>query len=439
MIDKVIYNFWDSELPELINRSAKIDLHTNLITDIVGPRRTGKTSLMFLAIKEIIKKNSKKSIVYINFEDRRLLPLQKNYFNQIIDFIYKEELIEKYKRVYLFLDEVQKIDKWERYVRAIFDEFKEKIKIVVSGSNSNLLSKEYGKLLTGRHLTMSVTPLSFKEFLSFKNLAFDRKYSILSDRKRVKADKTLNEYLQFGGFPEVVLEKKMIMKKEIINQLFTDILIRDIISRDDTRRSSIVEEFSYFLSSNVSTLLSFNKMAKYFKSRGIKISVATLGSYFNLMKNAFLFFDHTIFSYKIKDQLQYPRKIYVIDIGIANLVGFKFSQDLGRSYENAVAIALRREEFNRPNTRIFYWKSSDGREIDFVIKERMKIKQLIQVCFDLNNEKIRHREIQSLLKASDELGCNNLLIISKDIAKSEKISNKNITYLPLFDFLFIRP
>ena len=252
------------------------------------------------------------------------MPLKDRYFNDIIEFIYAEDLFERYETMYLFLDEVQRMEGWERYVRSIYDEFKDKIKIFVSGSSANLLSTEYSKLLTGRHLTTRVMPLSFKEFLVFKGIKVTSKTPTEREESTIK--KQLIEYLKTGGFPDVVLGKE---KEDILSQLFTDIVSRDVLSRIDIRKEDVVEEFSYFLASNVSKLLSFNKMKNYFTSRGIKISVPTLTNYFWHLKNAFLFFDSLIFSYTIKDQMQYPRKIYCIDNGVANIVGFKISENIG--------------------------------------------------------------------------------------------------------------
>lgn len=431
MIDKIIYNYWDSKLPRIIERENRIDLRTSLINDIAGVRRAGKTYLMFSIIKELLKITEIKATLYINFENRRLLPLTSDYFNQIVTFIYQERLPEKYKKIYLFLDEVQRIKEWEKYIRSIYDEFKDKIKIFVSGSSSNLLSREYGRLLTGRHLTTTVFPLSFKEFLKFKNV----KPAILSEQKIAEIKKLLEEYLKFGGFPEIVLQRVKNKKEEMLNQLFNDILTRDILGRTETRKEQIVEELAYFLSSNIANLLSFNKMAHYFNSRGIKVSVPTLENYFYLTKSAFLFFDAMIFSYKVKNQLQYPRKIYCIDTGLANLIGFKFSQDIGKFYENTVAVELLRRFISKPTVKIFYWKNVRGQEVDFVVKDKLQVKHLIQVCFEVKEAKTKHREIGALIKASEELKCNNLLVITNDLETEEKLKGKKIKFIPLWKWL----
>lgn len=426
MIKEAVNEFWEKELPDVIPRETEID-SSDLINDIVGIRRCGKTFLMFSKIKELLKKVDKKSVIYINFENRKLFPLKKEYFNEIVELIHSEKLLGRGK-VYLFLDEVQKVEGWERYVRSIYDEFKGKIKIFVSGSNASLLSKDYGALLTGRHLSKTLMPLSFKEFLRFKRYGISK---ILTEKDRANIKKFLEEYLNFGGFPEVVLSEN---KEQILSQLFNDILSRDILSRN-IRKESVVEEFSYYLAGNVASLLSFNKIANYFKSRGIKISVPTIENYFGLIKNSFLFFDDLIFSYKIKDQFQNPRKIYCIDNGIFSFIGLKFSKDYGKMYENAVFLKLKKESLDNRLMNVFYWKNIQHEEVDFVIKEGLKVRQLIQVCYNIENLETKKREVRALIKASKELKCKNLLVITKSYESEEKIDGKKIFFVPLWKWL----
>lgn len=425
ILGKIIQEYWSKELPKTKDRNIEFSLEKNFINDIVGPRRSGKTYLMYLTIKKILKKTDKKATIYINFENRKLLPLRESYFNDIIEFIYAEKLIDKYKIVYLFLDEVQRIDKWEQYVRSIYDEFKDKIKIFVSGSSANLLSKEYSKLLTGRHLTTHVTPLSFKEFLNFNNITIPSKN--ITEKEEAIIKKKLKEYIKTGGFPDVVLGRE---KDDIISQLFTDIVTRDVLSRIDVRKEDIVEEFSYYLASNVSNLLSFNKMKNYFTSRGMKISVPTLTNYFWHLKNAFLFNDSLIYSYTIKDQMQYPRKIYCIDNGIVNVVGFKLSENIGNIYENTVA-----NELIRQDKKIYYWKNRQQEEVDFVVVHGTQVKQLIQVCYNVENNETKNREVKSLLKAMNSFKLNEGLIITEGYESTEKIDDKKIIFKPLWKWL----
>ncbi|MEM7818169.1 MAG: ATP-binding protein, partial [Candidatus Aenigmatarchaeota archaeon] len=397
-----IEEFWRKELPILKEREVKIDLETELINDIIGVRRAGKTSAMLLTISKL----GKERCIYLNFENRKLFPLTNKYFDAIVEFIYSRELLKKFGKIYLFLDEVQRINEWERYVRSIYDEFKGRIKIFISGSTSKLSASELSTLLSGRHITTYVFPLSFREFLGFKEFKIPSFY-IEEDRARVL--RFLKEYIEFGGFPEVVLSDK---KEEILQTLMLDIINRDVLPRV-VKRGEIVEDFVYFLCSNSGKLLSFNEMAKLFA----KTSVLTVQKIFSLLKDVFLFFDFSIFSYSVKTQLLYPKKIICVDQGFINQFGFKFSEDRGRLMENLVGIELLRRYGLIGKTKVFYWKEygkREGSEVDFVIKEGLEIKQLIQVTYASNKDEIEKREIKALLKASELLKCKDLLIITWD-------------------------
>ncbi len=426
----VVEEYWRKELPDSKERAISLKIESDLINDIVGPRRAGKTYLMYFTIKKLLDTGiEKEAAIYINFENRKLLPLTPEYFNDLIDVIHAKSLFEKHKTIFIFLDEVQRIEDWEKYIRSIYDEFKGKIKIFISGSTSRLTESELSYLLTGRHLTTQVYPLSFREFLSFKGF-YIKEYFIEEDLALIK--EYLREYLEFGGFPEVALLGSG--KEELIQTLFSDIINRDILPKAK-RRGEIIEDLAYFLCSNSGKLASFGKLTGTLNSMGIKVSVPTFEKYFSIMKEAFLFFDLTIYSYKVKDQMQYPRKIYCMDPGFINFAGFKFSEDRGRLMENLVAIELQRTKSKSPLIEIFYWKDHQGREVDFVVREGLQVKQLIQVTNASSREEIQKREITGLLRAEEEFKCSNLLVITWAFEGKEMVDGKGIRYKPLWKWL----
>jgi len=429
----VIEEYWKKELPEAKARVTKLKLGGDLINDVLGPRRAGKTYLMFLTIKELLESGlEKKATIYINFENRKLLPLTSEYFSYLIEFIYGRRLLDSYGEIFVFLDEVQRVEEWEKYVRSIYDEFKGKIKIFVSGSTSKLTGSELSYLLTGRHLTTHVFPLSFREFLLFKGFGYGYKGEYLIEKDISIIREMLREYIMFGGFPEVVLAESN--KEEIVQTLFFDIISRDILPKLRKNRE-IVEEIAFFLCSNTGKLVSFSKLSGMLKVRGIKISVPTLERYFSIMKEAFLFFDLRIFSYKVKDQLQYSRKIYVIDSGVASFSGFKFSEEAGRLMENLAAVELLRRKIVNPSSEIYYWKDKQQREVDFVLKSGFKIEQLIQVTYASGGEEIEGRGKKALIKASEELNCDDMLVITWDYEAEEEFKGKRIKFIPLWKWL----
>jgi hypothetical protein len=427
----IIEEYWRKELSDVNKREIILKFESDLINDIIGARRAGKTYLMFYTIKQLIDNGvPKESTIYINFENRKILPLTSDYFNDLIEIIYARRLFDKYNKIFIFLDEVQRIEGWEKYIRSIYDEFKGKIKIFVSGSTSKLTESEFSSLLTGRHITTHVYPLSFREFLSFKGFDHKKEYRIEKDIAAIT--EYLREYIEFGGFPEVSLLDSG--KDELIQTLFTDIINRDILPKAK-RRGEIIEDLAYFLCTNSGKLTSFSKLTGMLNSMGIKVSVPTFEKYFSAMKDAFLFFDNTIFSYKVKDQLQYPRKIYCVDTGFINFAGFKFSEDRGRLMENLVAVELQRKKSRSPIINIFYWKDPQGRGVDFVVREGINIRQLIQVTYVSKRGEIDKREITGLLRAGEELKCSDLLMITWEYEGEEEIKGKRIVYMPLWKWL----
>jgi predicted AAA+ superfamily ATPase len=427
----IIEEYWRKELPDLNKREIILKVENDLINDITGARRAGKTYLMFYTIKKLLDNGiSKEATIYMNFENRKILPLTYEYFNDLIEFIYAKRLFDKYNKIFIFIDEVQRIEGWEKYIRSIYDEFKGKIKIFVSGSTSKLTETKFSSLLTGRHLTTHVYPLSFSEFLSFKG--FDHNKELIIEKDKAVVMEYLREYMEFGGFPEVSLIDSG--KEEMIQTLFTDIINRDILPKAK-RRGEIIEDLAYFLCTNSGKLTSFSKLTGMLNSMGIKVSVPTFEKYFSAMKDAFLFFDNTIFSYKVKDQLQYPRKIYCVDTGFINFAGFKFSEDIGRLMENLVAVELQRRKSRNPFMDVFYWKDFQSREVDFVVREGIKIRQLIQVTYASVRGDIEKREITGLLRADEELKCGNLLMITWEYEGEEEMKDKKLIYMPMWKWL----
>ena len=421
---RVIREWQELELPQVKERDTEVPAGSDLVLDIVGPRRSGKTSLMFLMAKS---SGPRGATLYINFENRKLLPLKEDLLNDVMEHIHGERLLEKHDCVYLFLDEVQQLPGWERYVRSIYDENRGKIRIRVSGSSSSLLSKEYAGLLTGRHLTVRVLPLSFSEFLRFRQIPVPAPEGVLGEAEEARIRTALNDYLENGGFPEVALGRE---GGPFLAQLMTDVISRDIISRGGVRNVALMEELAAFLIENVGALLSFGKMARYLQSRGVKATVPTLLNYFERMKEAFLFFDGTIDSPAVRDRMQFPRKIYCIDNGLLTASGVTSP---GKLCENVVAVELLRR-----GLPVRYWKSRDGREVDFVVKDRSGTVP-VQVCADAQDPVTRDRELRSLAMCAKELGLKEGVLITLGTAGEEKYRGMKIRHVPLWKFLLGTP
>ncbi len=415
------WNFWKKDLNIGVYREKYLErvnklFKTEQVIAITGVRRSGKSTLMKQFIKKHIDSGSdRKSFLYINFEEPKFTGLLSLEF---LEQIYQAfiEIIKPNEKPIILLDEVQNVPMWEKFVRGYSE--KNEAYFIISGSSSKLLSKEFGSLLTGRWLEIKVYPLDFREFLEFKNLKITDKLDIIS--KKIKIKQLLREYIEFGGFPLVSLKEE---KEDILTRIFDDIIIRDIGERYNIRRLDKLKILAKRYLTDFSCPISYRNIAKVV---GLSLdSVERISSY---MQEAYLIYFINKFSYSLKKQEINPRKVYCIDPGLINIVGFRFIENLGRLYENLVFLSLMQN-----GKEVYYYRERG--ECDFIIKEKQKIIQLIQVCYNINDLDTKRREIESLLEASAELKCNNLLIITDEEEKEEKVKGKKIKFIPLWKWL----
>jgi predicted AAA+ superfamily ATPase len=335
------------------------------------------------------------------------------------------EIIRPTSKPFLLLDEIQEVSGWEKFVRSLQE--KNEAKIIVSGSSSQLMSEELASLLSGRDIPIEVFPLSFNEFLSFNKISIKGFEEALINKSLIT--KNLREYIEFGGFPEIVIEKNENTRKEILKRYFDTILVKDVKNRFKLRESDYVEKLGIFYLTNVASSISFNRL-----SRILKIPTKTVERFSKFIAVSRMIFFLEKFSFGARERIVSPLKVYSIDTGISNIVGFKFMEIFGKSMENLVAIELQRR-FKKPIFGVFYFKDYQQNEVDFVIKEGLKIKQLIQVTYASGKDEIEKREIRALLKASDLLKCKDLLCITWDYEDELKIDNKKIKFLPLWKWV----
>ncbi|MBU2579447.1 ATP-binding protein [Patescibacteria group bacterium] len=428
IIKTILYEWREHKLPKIIRRETDLTKYLNLktpkIITITGFRRVGKTYLIFDLIEELLKTHHKEEVVYINFEDERI-PSDIKVLTQLIPTIN-----ETYNHTtkYLFLDEIQNIPNWSQWVRRIYDQ--ENIKIFITGSSSKLSSKEIPTELRGRCIEKTIMPLSFREFLLFKNIKIDLASLPYLDKEKSKTNKALEEYLYYGGLPEIVLTSKE-HKFEILQQYYKTVISQDIMDRFKIKNETMLKALLMLLLN--STIYSISKIYKTLRSAGHKIGPTTVMKYISYIENSYFLNNLFIFSYTVKDRLQYPKKIYFIDNGFINALSSTFSKNTGRLFENIVFNKIKSEL--KINEELFYWQDKRQKEVDFVVKKGNKIINLIQVSSNLDNIGTKEREINNLLKADKELNCNNLTIINKDIDSKEKIGGQTIKFTPLYKFL----
>ena len=421
------WNFWRRELDTGIVRKTYLerfkDLSTsNQIITVTGPRRAGKSYLMRQMNVYLMSKGIKKeNLLFVNFEDPRFTSLDTKLMDQIFS-TYMEFLAPK-GEITIFMDEVQEVEGWEKWVRMMHE--LKKAKLIISGSNAKLLSRELGTLLTGRHLDLSVFPLSFREFLEFNGIKKTDKLDLITLETDIKG--LLRRYIEFGSFPEVVLSDQ---KKEILLNYFEDLVTKDLLRRFKVKKSMELKSLVKYYLSNTSNLTTFSSTEKY-----LKLTASTIEKFSGYFEDVYLVFFLKRFSFTVKEQEKSPRKVYAIDTGLCNTIGFRFSENIGSLVENIVFLELQRRQVQQPEIELYYWKDVHHREVDFVVKKGQKISDLIQVCWNLSNLKTKDREIRSLVKAMDELGKEEATIITEEHEGLEDVKGKKITYVPLWRWL----
>jgi len=422
------WNFWKKDLKVGLNRSSYLNilegrLPSEQIKVIIGARRSGKSYIMRQLAKWLIEKKgvNKNNILIINFEDPRFTGLDTKLLQQALD-VY----LETYKpegEIYVFLDEVQEIPRWEKWVRTMQE--LGKANIIVSGSNSKLLSSELATVLTGRHLDMTVMPLSFAEFLKFKNLEITNELECI--RNEIVLKSFLKEFLEFGSFPLVVLGQD---KESILLSYFDDVVNKDLIKRYKIRKTEEIKSLVKFYLSNVSSPVTFTSVGKF-----LNISTVSAERFSAYLETSYVVFFLKRFSFKVKQQEKSPRKVYAVDTGLANVVGFRFSDNFGKLAENMVFLELKRRSNFDPSMEIYYWKSLAQEEVDFVVKRNTNVTELIQVCWDIQDINTKKRETKVLLKAMYEFKLDSGLIITEDFEGEDNFGGKKIRYVILKKWL----
>ena len=389
------------------------------VSIVAGVRRAGKSTILLQVLKKLIDAGvPRENILYVNFEEPTFIPYLTVEFLLRIHDLYLERF-NPGGRTYVVLDEVQVVPGWERFVRGLYDREKD-IKFYITGSSSKLLSREYGASLTGRIVSNEIFPLSFQEFLTFRNK------ENLIEKSQGKGSPALrnlfNQYIRFGGFPQVVLTEEEKDSMQILKDYYTAVIEKDIIQRYRVRDIKKLKEFCLNLYANVATYFS-----GYQAEKKQKISQPTANKYLEYTREVFLVQTTDYFSYSFTEQKANPYKVYAIDPGLYNAVSFKFSENIGRIFENVIYLELRRK-----GEEIFYWKGKG--EVDFLIRKGTKIVKLINACWELNknNEK---RELSGLCEAMEKFNVADAEIIVSGYDDRVDIKGKKIVISNFFNWL----
>lgn len=381
-------------------------LHSSEIITLIGPRRAGKTTVLF-QIMDVLEKAGipQQAMLHVNLEEPALSP---ELHSDVLEKIYRtyREAIYPSGKVYMFIDEIQNIPHWEKWIRSRNES--EDIKFFITGSSSQLMSKELATVLTGRHVSFSVFPLSFKEFLHFrkKEVAMEN----IKNEFNPMFKQALNTYFKWGGFPEIVLAENDERKNLLLKQYFDDILFKDVAMRHAIRDTFALRSIAVFLLTHTGSLISFQRLAKVFE-----VSLDLARSYCNYLQEAFMVDFLPFYSRKAAERQRNPAKVYALDLGLRNVVSLSASEDKGHITETAVFHQLKRQKHDG----IFYVKKEN--EIDFLIRQGITIHTAIQVAEDAGTAAVSEREVRALTEAKQLFPQAELMLITKKMTAMEKL------------------
>lgn len=420
-IKTIIRDFHVTPLPVLKRRAQRIPVDTNKIITLVGVRRSGKTSLLFNIISDLLQKGVPiTSVLYINFEDERL-DLKTEELDLLLQAwqeLYPETAIDSCS---FFFDEIQNISGWDTFVRRIYDRGARNI--FITGSNARFLSSDIATTLRGRTISYEVFPLSFTEYLAFREVTPD----LDSSRSVALINHHLQNYLRHGGFPEVIGYDDA-LRNRVLQEYFNVMIYRDLVERYEIRNLPALKFFLKRIVSSATKPFSVNKIYNELKSSGFRIGKNQLYDFLDGAVS--ICFAQTLrkHSDSLVDRELGERKIYVIDNGLLNALDFRYSDDTGKALEQAVFLELRHRE-----KEIYFFK--EKAECDFIVKQGLNITEAIQVSASITDTQTRSRELRGLTECCRRFGLQNGMIITLDASEEFEYNGIAVTVIPLYRWL----
>lgn len=426
-IIKSLISLKQSEMPfDVIRRDNELPVNKNKIITIPGVRRCGKSTLMMIAINDLLKMGiSAKNILWIGFDDERLRKMTSDDLDEVIS-AYMEMFPDiPIKDVYMFFDEIQIIEGWEYFILRLYKSYCKNI--YVCGSNATMLSTELSSALRGYPLEYSTYPLSFNEFCRFKGV----KTNVYTEQEIAKLKNLFTEYNQSSAFPEVVLTDIESDKLRLLHGYFDTMLLKDIVEHYKITNISALRYFIKRIMANLTKPTSILAIYNDIKSQGLKISKDELYKWADYICDIFMFIRIPKYEPSIVKEQKSFNKYYCIDNGLRRAVLLPQSEDNGKLLENIVFLHLNRKK--DLSEKIFYFQSSA--ECDFVVQQGEQITELIQVTWNMTDEDTRKRELNGLLAASEVTKCNNLTIVTHDEESIINYKNKAIKVIPAWKFV----
>jgi len=389
------------------SQDVDVLLSSHLIKLITGPRRVGKSTQALLMLRE-------KNFAYLNFDSQALLDAwDADLVVRMLDEVYPG-----YE--YILLDEVQNLEAWDMWVSELYRMGKN---LVITGSNAKMLSSEMATVLTGKYLQIEMLPFSLEEFFDWNKLALHA----LQPEHTTEASVLVDDYLRNGGYPEAVASRQL--ARSYLDTLFDSIIWKDVAKRHNVRNITDLNDLAIYLVSNFCNPVSANDLTI---ELGFS-SVNTTKKYMDYLHEPYLFYYLPRYNNKLKLMKKAARKVYVVDNGFVASKAFALSENLGRLLENQVFVELIRRGYN-PEKTMFYYRSHNDKEVDFVLRKGAQIERLVQVCYDMSSPKTEKREVDSIVECAGELGCSDLVIVTNADRRMIEKNGCRIRVLPVSEF-----
>jgi len=430
IIKSIILDFQESGLQTGVLRHLKVRVVPGKATVCIGVRRGGKSTYLFQIIERLLADGvPRENILYLNFFDDRLSDLRRKDLPLVIEAYFS--LFPEKKNtemVYCFFDEIQVVEGWDPFIDRLLRT--EKCEIYLTGSSSRMLSREIATQMRGRALAWELFPFSFREFLDYKGI--DSSGS-LSSKKRLTIKNAFNDYWETGGFPEVAgLDPRLRIK--IHQEYFHAVLSRDLVERYDVSHPRAVVDLAHRLINNSASSYSVNRLTGYLKSLGHKVPKSAISDYLAWFEDAYFLFTVRLFDASLSRSKNNPKKIYCVDHAMVSSIASGILVNSGHLLENLVFMGLR-----RLSPSIYYYKTKNGREVDFIVLKRDRSRMLVQACETMIEPRTRKREIAALSRAMSELGLKTGIIVTRGEETEIESSGGKIMVIPAWRFLLNLP
>lgn len=427
LLSQAIADFMERPLPAATPRRARLPWLPGKIDTVTGMRRSGKTFFLYQRMGELLARGDpRQSVLYLNFEDERFLPLRASDLHLIPETFYRLYPAMKQRECAFFLDEVQNVEGWERFSRRLVDT--ERVHLCLTGSSARLLGREIATSLRGRAIETEIFPFSFEEAVIHQGVSLPQA-PLPGSQATAELANRFDAYLFSGGFPEVQ-GMDPDLRVRVLQEYVDVVLLRDVIERHGLTNTVALRHLVRHLLAAPGSAFSVHKFYNDLRSRGIAVAKDTLHAALDHLGDAFLIFTVPIRSRSERARMVNPRKVYPIDPGLARALSREPGRDEGRLLETTVFLDLRRR-----GLEVDYMVTAGGREVDFVTTAGSGAPSLVQVCVSLRDADTREREIAALSEAMGELRLSRGTLVTRHEAETVEVEQGTIRVVPAWRFL----